>query len=272
MELYSRGRRLPLALLALALLTAPPILRMASGPTDERRLQGSPPAPIPPPPAPPSPTPLQALEASRPTASANSLGPFPDPVPVPPAVPAAAAPAPAAAPPPVASAAASTAVAVPNGSGGLGKVAVLIIGQLRGYFQSTEKTMHFLTEPLRRDFSQVRHCVVASIGPARVHAACAAEQLPVVVRAQYTQLPDGRWRLCSHPAGGSGGLMLAWRRIISQVDIFMCVDKPNGPKMRDKKVGGVAPVWVREYTSRTMFLRMKQCYTDVLSDAKQRGV
>jgi hypothetical protein len=59
---------------------------------------------------------------------------------------------------------------------------------------------------------------------------------------------------------------------ISQVDIFMCIDKPNGPKMRDKKVGGVAPVWVREYTSRTMFLRMKQCYTDVLNDAKQRGV
>jgi len=93
---------------------------------------------------------------------------------------------------------------------GLGKVAVLIIGQLRGYFQSTEKTQQFLIDPLKRDFGQV--------------------------------------------------------------DIYMCIDKPNGPKMKDKKVAGITPTFVREYASRTMFLRMKQCYVDVLAHAKQNGI
>ena len=42
--------------------------------------------------------------------------------------------------------------------------------------------------------------------------------------------------------------------------------------MKDKKVGGVTPNFVREYASRTMFLRMKQCYTDVKAYAKENGI
>lgn len=42
--------------------------------------------------------------------------------------------------------------------------------------------------------------------------------------------------------------------------------------MKDRKIGGIVPVWVREYTSRTMFLRMSQCYTDVRNHAQQRGI
>lgn len=158
-------RRRPLALLlvlALAvaaplLILAPPAALLRGGPLERltqqqrRQLQGSPPAPIPaagappapvpiapPAPVPALPSPLQVLEATRSGVAPNALL----------APPLAAAP--DAAPVPV-----STAVAVPNGAGGLGKVAVLIIGQLRGYFQSTEKTQQFLIDPLKRDFGQV---------------------------------------------------------------------------------------------------------------------
>eukprot|EP01044_Picomonas_judraskeda_P035072 COSAG03_NODE_14835_length_450_cov_1.005698_1_plen_125_part_10 len=124
------SRLLLLPVLLLAVLAVLPMLREAA---PRRQLQGVPPAPIPVPIAPP-PAPL-------PLSGATAPPPPPPPV----------------APPPPA-----TAVAVANGAGGLGKVAVLLIGQLRGYFQESEKKMHFLIAPLRRDFDQVRQLLPLS--------------------------------------------------------------------------------------------------------------
>ncbi len=47
-----------------------------------------------------------------------------------------------------------------------------------------------------------------------------------------------------------------WPVVPVQVDIYMCIDKPNGQRMKDKK----------------MFLRMSQCYTDVRNHAQQHGI
>ena len=92
----------------------------------------------------------------------------------------------------------------------LGAVAVLIIGQLRGYFASTEMTQHFMIDPLVRDFQTVH--------------------------------------------------------------VYMCLDAPNAAKMNGKTVGGLTPVFVKEYRSRSMFLRMKECFVDVSKHARATNV
>lgn len=126
MKLYMPCRRrcvLPTLLMALPLLAVVDLPALWQM-EHRRKLQGSPPAPIPVV-APPSPSPLP-------------VGGRSPPAPV------------------------STPALPPNGSGSMGKVAVLIIGQLRGYFQETEKNMHFLIDPLKRDFGQVRQLVPVS--------------------------------------------------------------------------------------------------------------
>ena len=142
-------------------------------------------------------------------------------------------------------------------------MAVLFIGQLRGYLQETDKKIHFLIDPLKRDFGQVRQGIAVLPLPSRAAACIWFSQPPSALVYVYRILITG----VAHVPDAR-----KWPVVPVQVDIYMCIDKPNGQRMKDKKIGGVAPVWVREYTSRTMFLRMSQCYTDVRNHAQQHGI